>query len=676
MGFKDMNLKAVYDSDEDDILCNFYIPVISSAIRYDRLAGYFSSTILAMSARGMASFIRNCGRMRLVTCMQISEQDRKAIEAGLTRPEEVISGLVMRELDLADQIKRDHVAALAWMVARGNLEIKIAVPLAEDGGYFTGNLDKNSLYHQKIGVLYDSDDNVVSFSGSVNETGRAWTTNIEEFKVFCSWKPGQDEFGSSDAKKFEKFWHNRARNTMVFDLPTAVKERLITDAPKFIEDATSGIQSDAITTLTLRNYQVDAVNEWIQNNRHGIFEMATGTGKTRAAIACIKHVLESAAGQVLVVIACPYKHLLTQWIDELAEWNITSKPAYDASASWEIDLHNNIIHLNDGVLKRMVIVTTHDTFSSPKFINMVTKCRVNSFVVVDEVHKIGAEHPSEGLVGEYDYRLGLSATPRRYLDDDGTKRIFDFFGGVVFEFGIDNAIRHGHLTHYLLYPHIVYMTDEEADKYHSISRRIAIELSKDRPDKYRLMQMANTRSKIIKTAKNKIEEFRKIVRDHGPLDHCLVYCVDKQIDDAASVLHDEGIVYHRFTFREEKQERDALLAEFDRGDKAVLLAIKCLDEGVDVPSTKMAIILASSHNPIEFVQRRGRILRPHSRKDRAVIHDLIVLPRTLPKNQIHTESENAIIRRELARLAEFARSSDNPDHSKDVISTFMNRYGL
>ena len=674
MNFKTLPIREFYDSDEDDILNDFYIPVLSNAVKYDRLAGYFSSTSLAVSAKGMARFIQNGGKMRLVTCIQLSEQDRQAIEDGISKPEDILANTIMDEFDMADDIRCDYVAALAWMVAQGTLEIKIAVPFAKDGGFLTGALDTNSIYHQKIGVLRDGAGNVMSFSGSINETGKAWTGNIENYDAFYNWKSGQDAYVANAAKKFEKFWHGRSKNTKIFNLPEAVRERLFSLAPKTVTEAVGKIQAGAITQPKLRQYQNDAVNAWLENGKRGVFEMATATGKTWTAMSCIKKVLEQES-PVLVVIACPYVHLVTQWVGELEGWNIDSKSAYGSSMSWETDLHNKVTLLNDGILKNLVIVTTHDTFAGDKFIDLVKSYTRRSFVVVDEAHKIGAAHSSGGLLDEYDYRLGLSATPERYFDDEGTGRIFDFFGEVVFRFELDEAIRQGYLSRYLLFPHVVYMTDDEAERYYGLSRQFAIESSKDRPDQDLLLRLSIKRANVLKTAKNKIEEFKDMMRRYKP-DHCLVYCAERQLEDAADVLHDSGVLFHRFTFKESKRKREMLLDEFARGHKDALLAIKCLDEGVDVPSTKTAIILASSRNPVEFVQRRGRILRTHEGKDRAIIHDMLVVPRMLPADQKYAESEKTIIKKEIDRLEEFASSADNPEYSRQIITTLMKQYEL
>lgn len=670
-----MPLKETYDSDEDDMLRDFYVPVLAQAVRYDRLAGYFSSAALAASAEGMAKFIKNGGRMRLVTSVQLTEADQRAIRDGLSRPEDAISRIMEEDLDLASKIQSDHVKALAWMVARKILEIKIAVPLAGDRSFHTGPLSTGSIYHQKVGVLHDSGGNVVSFSGSVNETGKAWHENIEEFKVFCSWKPGQGAYGSKDARRFEKFWHGQSASTRVFDLPDAIKERLIRDAPSTESEAVAGLEGQAHEP-NLRSYQEEAVGAWFRAGMRGILEMATGTGKTRTAISCIRRALDDPKKPALVVIACPYTHLVTQWDKELESCGLRTMVAHGSSASWGGDLEREVHHLDLGVIDSLVVVTTHDTLAGQKFMDVAGSCRSETMLVADEVHRLGAEKRARGLLQSYGLRLGLSATPERYFDADGTASIMGYFGGVVYEYGIKEAISDGYLSHYLLFPHVVYMTDDESKDYHEYSRKIAIEAAKERPDLELQKLLSFKRANVIKSAHNKMDAFREILEDAGKLDHCLVYCTDEQMDAAAKVMHGMGVVFHRFTFRENKQERDKLLSEFASGSKDVLLAIKCLDEGVDVPSTKTAIILASSHSPIEFVQRRGRILRPHEGKGKAAIHDMIVLPRAIPAGKIYTESEKSVILKEIDRLSEFANTSDNPDHSRDLASKLMNRYGL
>ena len=675
MAFTEMSLKETYDSDEDHVLNDFYNPVLSQSVRYDRLAGYFSSTTLAACAKGMAQFLQNRGKMRLVTSIQISTDDQKAIKEGLETPEGAISRIMEKDLNLEDRLKSDYLSALSWMLAEKTLEIKVVVPLTSDGSYNTKTLDHGSIYHQKIGILYDRDENVVTFSGSINETGRAWHENVEEFKVFCSWKPGQDKYGSEDAKRFEKFWYGKSNRARVFDLPTAIRQRLIRSAPDTEAEAVLKLTRGK-TNNDLRDYQVKAINNWFANDRRGILEMATGTGKTLTAIYCIKRILNAGnLSHKLIVITCPYIHLLEQWIRDLEKQGIKSEEFHGKVTSWRDGLANHILRLNDGIRKELVVVTTHDTFSSKKFTDIINQCSVSSLIVADEVHKLGTEHRSEGLLDTYECRLGLSATPERYFDGEGTKRIFTYFGEKVFEYSLEDAIKDGYLSEYKLFPHTAYLSSEEMDRYNDCSRQYAIESNKEKPDAALLKNCMIRRSNIIRNADSKLAVFENILTGMDKLDHCLVYCSSEQLNDVSEILYKHKIIYHRFTYKEDKDERVKLLNAFSNGDMDVLLAIKCLDEGVDVPSTKTAIILASSGNPAEFVQRRGRVLRPYKGKDYAIIHDLVTLPPFIPTNEIHTERENKILKKEFSRLEEFASSAINPKYTKKLIDGLKGKYG-
>lgn len=362
--FRDLRLKDAYDSDEDNVLEDFYIPVLAKSVRYDRLAGYFSSTTLATSAKGMADFIENDGKMRLVTSADIPEHDMQAIIDGISKSEEIITNAFLKKFDMIDNLQRDHIAALAWMISQGNLEIKIAVPINRRTFH-----NPVSLYHQKTGILYDTENHRITFSGSINETGSAWNKNIEEFKVFCDWKYGQEIYGDSDAKKFEKFWYNNSVNTRVYSLPDAIKKHLVNLAPKTKKEAVDMVR----TVPGLRSYQCEAMERWFENGRCGILEMATGTGKTRTAIACINKIFKI-NDRCLVVIACPNNHLIHQWATNLKTWGLDTQLAY-SGVKWTNDLKDSILHINNHVITKKIITTTHRTFCSKRFGDIINTCK-------------------------------------------------------------------------------------------------------------------------------------------------------------------------------------------------------------------------------------------------------------------------------------------------------------
>lgn len=669
MTFVDLNLNNTYDSDEDNILEDFYIPVLSKSVRYNRLAGYFSSTTLAAAAQGMADFIKNCGKMKLVTSIRLSEQDQQAMLDGVHKPEEIIVDNFWREFNIVDNIQGDRVAALAWMISQGNLEIKIAIP-SDKRLLSTNTHDSTPLYHQKIGILYDAMNNRITFSGSVNETGMAWNSNIEEFKVFCSWKRGQEAYGDSDAEKFDKFWSNKSINTNVYDLPSAIKKYLIGLAPRSKGEAVEKISS----MPTLHSYQHEAVDKWSENNYCGVLEMATGTGKTRVAIACINKILKADRNaRYLVVIACPSTHLIHQWAKDLEMWRYRPQLAY-SGVQWQHDIKNKIYQLNYGIIKNLIIVVTHKTFASKLFIEIVSTCQVESMVVVDEVHGIGAQKTKQGLLGSYRYKLGLSATPERYFDEHGTTALFSYFGNVVFKFDLDNAIQQGYLVPYKFFPRVAYLTDDEMAIYFKFSRQIAIEYNKPDPDQKKIEKLQFRRANVVKNASRKMDVLANILGEINELDHCLIYCADtNQVKNAFPILNEKDVLFHQFTQAESDNVRINLLDDFDKGIKPVLLAIRCLDEGVDVPSTRTAIILASSGNPREFVQRRGRVLRLYNGKNYANVYDVIALPEFIP-DDIYTESQKTMITKELNRLNEFASSSMNPQETNQLVLNLKTRY--
>ena len=308
MSFQELELKSDYDSEEDDILNDFYIPVLARSKRYYRLAGFFSSSALAVAAKGIAPFIQNGGIMRLIVGATLQKSDVEAIKLGHEDPEKILSETMIRSLnDIYEELIRDHVRALAWLVARNQLEIKVAI-VVDGAGY---PLDYNTamktgIFHQKVGILEDSEGNVISFSGSINETATSWENNIEEFKVFRSWIDGEKDHLIADKSKFEKYWYGKTKRVKVIDIPSAVREHLIRMAPDDIK---------------------------------GIFEMATGTGKTYTAIGCILELIKTEK-RLFVVIACPFKHLIRQWKDNLMKFGLSGHEVYGSVTGWEDKLAN------------------------------------------------------------------------------------------------------------------------------------------------------------------------------------------------------------------------------------------------------------------------------------------------------------------------------------------------
>jgi len=676
MGLRDISLKSSYDSDQDDIVNDFYIKVLNEATNYDRIAGFFSSSSFYVSARGIAQFVRNGGRMRLIVGAHMNAADISAIIEGKEKPDEVVSRMFGESLGtISEDFVKRHVQALAWMVAKGQLDIKVAIPVDRHGVPLTFEEANNAgLFHQKVGILSDAAGNVVSFSGSVNETASGWLDNIEEFKVFTSWKEGEHSHLDSDVKKFETYWQGLAQRFKLIDIPLAAKEKLVQLAPDDFEKLRLSNRKKK-----LYDYQQSAVQAWIDNGMHGIFEMATGSGKTLTALGCLEKVIKKGA-PVAVVITCPYVHLVTQWEREVHDFGLTCEIALGNSNEWQPRINGKVLDLNSARLKSIIIITTHDTFSSPKFIGSISKCRAASLIIADEMHGLGSDVRQNGLLAAYQYRLGLSATPRRWMDDEGTETLYSYFGKTVFEFTLKEAIQKGFLTPYEYRPFFVDLTEEETEEYKKQTKKIAAAFSgaKGSSEKASFGNLlAIIRQRIVVGAQNKYGVLEKIIDEIKGESHCLVYCSPQQIDAVQNMLNEKGIVQHKFTAEESLDERGKLLDNFASGAIRVLVAMKCLDEGVDVPATKYAVLMANSGNPKEFIQRRGRVLRKDPSKDRAIIYDIIVVPSMAGKiDPQNLQLENKIMKGEIRRFLEFAQISLKPGEAIEKIVPYANKYGI
>ena len=662
---KDVNIKFKYDSDQDDLVNDFYIPVLSNSEEYLRMSGFFSSSSLAISAQGIADLIRNNGSMKLLCSSILPEDDIEIIEEFHKNPEKFIETSFFNDMDnLEDIFIKNHVEALGWMLANDLLEIKIAIPI-----------DKKGIFHSKIGILRDEEDNLISFSGSDNETASGWVNNIEEFKVFRSWDESEKKFVKSDYDDFYKYWNGNTLKTDIIDLPIAIKKKLIQLAPPSKDDLAILDKNEIIPGIKLRKYQNNAIDSWFENDCCGIFEMATGTGKTFTALSCFKKLLDS-KDKLFTVIACPQSHLVDQWAKDLKKFydgEILTVPG--KTQNWQSKLRAALKNLLLGITDKVVVMTTHKSLSSDKFISVIKKFSLDSLLIVDEVHGIGSEKQQLALIENYNYRLGLSATPKRWFDDEGTQLLYDYFGGVVFTFDIERALREinpdtgkTYLTPYIYKPIIVDLNDEEYEQYYEYSLKIAQSFgSNKKEDLDRVSLYSNLRQRIVNNAEAKYDALNTILDDfksknEKEMDKLIVFCSDKQIDKVQEILTENKIIpQHRFTSHqkaskkrgEKYTEREIILKNFSDGVYKALVAIKCLDEGVDVPSAENAIIMSSTSNPREHVQRRGRILRNSPGKEMAVIYDILVFP------EENTDAGKKILRKEIDRYKEFATNASN-----------------
>lgn len=695
MSLREIRLKCAYDSGDDDLVRGFYVPVLSEAVRYDRVAGFFSSSSLAVAAKGIAKLIENKSRMRLVTCQHFSNADVAAITTATMTPEEVLAKNFAAEYNsLEEGIQKDHIAALGWMLASGLLEIRIALVKNHDGRICSASeIDQQSIMHQKVGIIYDDEFNAISFSGSNNESASGWISNVEEFKVFKQWEPGQQEFFESDVDKFRKFWKNEKARVETIDLPTALRDEMLKTSKDFDIERVAVSRYYAASEshapkrekepLNLFFYQQEAVDQWNQNGRRILLEMATGCGKTRTAIACMQLAFQDGE-KTLCVIACPETTLAGQWqldIDGL-ETSLDKSLFIDGSVSnWRTKLEKSVNRLRAGGSKNLTVFVTHDICSKEEFATVIRSChpRVKTMLVGDEVHGLGAPQRQRGLLPEYDYRVGLSATPQRWFDDRGTKVISEYFGEDSYVFSIEDALSINNpitnkpfLVQYEYHPRFVQLTDEELEEYKKLSLQIARMSGKSDQDEIaeKLDFLRFKRADIEKSAEEKYGELERLLDEIGEdISDTIIFVSSEQLQRVLAILRSRSISAHRFTkdegkVREEKYgnltERQYLISKFKSGEYQVLVAIKCLDEGIDIPSARRAIIMASSTNPREYVQRIGRVIRQAPGKSRAYIYDMIIRPdMTGFGDESFCKLERRIFLKEMDRVVDLSENAIN-----------------
>ncbi len=597
MGLRDIPFKKAYSSDSDDILHDFYIPVLSEATEYRRLAGFFSSSSLAIAAKGISGLIGNNGFMKLIVSPKLRKRDLEVLIRSEKEREAFLEEKMLESIDrLEDELVRDHVQALGWMVANKRLEIRIAIMCDQYGNLVSSEDDTQAaLFHQKVAILRDLDGNTISFSGSINETARAWLDNMEEFKVFRSWEPIQQEYLDADISKFDRFWNNQSKGVRVTAVSTAVEKKLIELAPDDISEIDLARWYRRRTVketkwIELYQHQEKAIQSWVNNGMRGILAMATGTGKTFTALGCAEEARRKQE-RLVVVVVCPKNHLVRQWQREVENFGIDFPKvvADSTNPTWKHELTDRLIDISLGHENNLMILTTYATFPSESFRNIMREQKSDScyLLIADEVHWLGAEKSREGLGDEYELRLGLSATPKRWMDIAGTKAIYNYFSEDVYEFPLEEAIYTinpttgwSYLVHYRYVPKFVSLTNTEVQEYYESSKKISKMFhGSERDDREDLIleNMFYKRADIVKDAEEKYKVLEQLMDELGSdIRWTIIYCTPKQMDKTMDIVYHAGITMrHSFTMNEgvkpEKKygglsERDDILKKFAEGD--------------------------------------------------------------------------------------------------------------
>jgi superfamily II DNA or RNA helicase len=297
--------------------------------------------------------------------------------------------------------------------------------------------------------------------------------------------------------------------------------------------------------------------------------------------------------------------------------------------------------------------------------------------IADEVHNLGSEAYRLHLPDNATYKLGLSATPERWFDSEGTDALQTYFGKTVFQYTLEEGLNDKVLCPYKYYPVLVPLTEDEASEYCKLTAAIARimgEESTGGASSGTADALLLKRSRLAATATNKLPLLQQTIFPLKGSAFNLVYCGDGTVEspvDEAIVRQIEAVVYMlgrncqmlvaRYTAETEMDRRSELRQRFAAGIVQCLVAIRCLDEGVDIPETRRAFLLASSTNPRQFIQRRGRVLRRSPGKDFAEIYDFIVQPpiESLEYGSGMFNTMRSLFAKELRRVSEFARLAQN-----------------
>ena len=696
--FRELELKSSYRSDSDNIYCDFLEKCLKSSISYDRAVGYFTSDSLYLLLEGVENLIENNGIMRVVTSPILSEKDVIAIKN--LNNKEVINLKIEKELKkFYSGEKEDITKIFSWLILKGILQIKIAYQKNDIG-----------IYHEKFGIFRDIEGNKVAFSGSVNETIGGMSRNFESIDVYLSLDGKKDlERIENKEKDFEKLWENKTNKIEVIDIDEAIKKDIISKAPtdqEIVAILDKRCKKNFIKGLTkpkwlnIRDYQIEAFKNWKNNDYKGILEMATGSGKTLTALNIMTEISKNK--RMFFIVVCPQTYLVRQWAEEIKEFGVKSIICNSENKNWKNEINNKLFLLNEEELDVTVAVVTNKTLQNISFVRALRRVKKDVMIVVDECHNIGSSSFEEFLEKEelkkISLKLGLSATPDRQGDQKGNEIIEKYLGNVVFQFSLEDAIKGGFLTNYKYYPYFVTLSEEEEKEYIELSKKIAsMSFSKNSNLKDRkkestaLEMLLFKRARLLNLTNSKIEKLLEVINEDSF--NNLIYVGagkskgdyedsgQKFIDKAIEVISEKlDFKLMKFTSEESKDEREVVIQKFTEKDINAVVAIKCLDEGINIPSIERAYILGSTSNYREYVQRRGRILRKSDNKSIAEIHDFLVVPRSYESYQSIQDSnfsiEKKMVEGELKRLEEYNSLALNKYRNESKLRNLKEFYGI
>lgn len=711
----------------------FYLNALTNSSQLDLLLGYFSFSAIHVLAAGFARFLYNGGTLRIVANHFLSTQDKEVLMEAREGDIELdlidINNLANLRSKL-DEYGSHFFRCLAWLIKNERIEIVLVKPKGKVG-----------ISHYKSGIFKDGRD-TVKFKASCNFTPYGLLENLEEVDIHLSWDgshavkniEGQDSYfeeifnGKADFVDYLSIENISTNLTDEFG-GTQINELLIEEGELIRKKAQSfekGRLKKLLTKLDFesleiarqpkfpfpagpRDYQREAYENWVANEYNGIFAMATGTGKTITALNCLlEESRKDEEGIYHALILVPTITLVEQWCNEVKLFNFQDVITVSSKDRWESKLATTL-SIARRIPTSFIIVGTYASFIRDRFHSYVDKFPRDTVFIADEAHNVGARSVMEKLKAiTLEKRIGLSATPKRSYDPEGSRAMELFFQDkepYTYTFSMEKAITEGILCQYNYHPHLVELTSHELEEYVEISKKLARFYNPSRDDLEKndiAERLLLKRKRIIHKAEHKLSKTIAILQQRyeleGTLEYTFVYVPEGYVnsaadDDDVKELDDENLrIINQYTgaigkidpnilinqFIGGMPDRDDVLEQFKNGKIQVIASMKCLDEGVDIPRAQHAIFCSSTGNPRQFIQRRGRILRKHPDKHKATIHDLVVIP-DLTSSSINADTyklERNMVKKEIERVMYFASISENPYETEHLLEEVCGHYDL
>ena len=626
-------------------------------------------------SKDLLEFCIRGGKITLLTSTEWGREDyNNAIEAYMDYEKNGIKD------DLVSLLENPETVAPAKMlcalIRNGNLDLRVAVL-------------RGDIYHQKKGYFEDECGNIVAFDGSGNETMSALMPyddgNAESFNIGWNWnKTLWNLYGGSWKNDLDQSIDPRFDSTFPVARITEIdpefigkweidenleshresaRERQRKLKKKWDEVYGSNTDEEEIVfeqTSTIRipedlyDHQKVGLGLWQESGMRGILEYATGSGKTITAIAAIKQIVDTGNNAIVLV---PSEHLLFQWYEEIERFIPKSTIGLLGGGEKEDEMLNEMRFRSEQGSILISIIHSFRSTKVQKKLERLLKTGQKILLVVDECHRIGAPSYSEICEKKFPLVLGLSATPDVEGQPEYNERIRKLLGPTLDKYDLKTALKDGHLSPFEYHIHTTNLTEEEQHEYDQLRAKIKKSfamLKKGEPIPEQLETLIYKSRGIIRGAKNKIPKAADLVKsEFSEGQHWLIYCDNEEMMNKISdkIKQEVGIYPRNYWSGMSREDRKNELDFFKRNG-GVIVAIKCLDEGVDVPAISHGIVLSSSKTKREWIQRRGRLLRKSEGKNKSVIHDVLALPSS-------SGQEISFVLDEVKRAKEFSESCLN-----------------